>query len=574
MKKLLYVPFCFILLLTLNCVVHADVGLTQDNFPDETFLNYISQFDLNSNGSLSDEECNSVTNIDVGFLDLNIHTLDGIQYFPMLESLDCSWNKLVSLDLSQNKNLTYLECHNNPLVQLNVSENTRLTGLICNQCRITSLDLRNCTKLHRLECQDNRLSSLLVGTNNVLQYLDCKDNNLTTLDVSGLPALDRFRCERNELTSLNLGQNTSLISLTCDENHLEELDLSGTPNLHFLGCNLNDLTRLDLSHCPRLESILVDEYKEEYPNLEYYIYTSVLDWEYYFSCDKNVPLILAGLPTYAEPTVSVEDEYIYYSSPHYYVMNSDAQYNYMLFVKKGNILMYHSYLDPLVPEADGSTKLIGVSFLENPDYQVYLEPAEYEAVLIMSGEGHKDTIYHYPFGIVNPYLPDPEITGMTPEQPDTSHPVSFGLSQEYEKIKVQLYLFDYYEEKDLWDYRPLWDEAEEFQSTDTFSFPVSEEGSYKITFTCEKEGKQSREQDYWFYVVSSDIPTPDLVLPNNTRVIEDEAFFGIENVVIRLPGTVESISETAFDPSVTIIAPEGSPAAEICRGLGLNVIEN
>lgn len=574
MKKLLYVPFCFILLLTLNCVVHADVGLTQDNFPDETFLNYISQFDLNSNGSLSDEECNSVTNIDVGFLDLNIHTLDGIQYFPMLESLDCSWNKLVSLDLSQNKNLTYLECHNNPLVQLNVSENTRLTGLICNQCRITSLDLRNCTKLHRLECQDNRLSSLLVGTNNVLQYLDCKDNNLTTLDVSGLPALDRFRCERNELTSLNLGQNTSLISLTCDENHLEELDLSGTPNLHFLGCNLNDLTRLDLSHCPRLESILVDEYKEEYPNLEYYIYTSVLDWEYYFSCDKNVPLILAGLPTYAEPTVSVEDEYIYYSSPHYYVMNSDAQYNYMLFVKKGNILMYHSYLDPLVPEADGSTKLIGVSFLENPDYQVYLEPAEYEAVLIMSGEGHKDTIYHYPFGIVNPYLPDPEITGMTPEQPDTSHPVSFGLSQEYEKIKVQLYLFDYYEEEDLWDYRPLWDEAEEFQNTDTFSFPISEEGSYKITFTCEKEGKQSREQDYWFYVVSSDIPTPDLVLPNNTRVIEDEAFFGIENVVIRLPGTVESISETAFDPSVTIIAPEGSPAAEICRGLGLNVIEN
>ena len=566
MKKLLFVPAFFCLFLSVSCIVYADVGLTQDNFPDEAFLNYVERFDENHDGTLSDEECDAVT--EISLFDQEISSLTGIEYFPMLEILDCPWCGLKSLDVSQNTKLKYLDCHNNPLTQLDVSHNTLLTGLICQYNYITSLDVTNCQLLGRLECQGNRLSSLQVGTNQHLMYLDCMDNALTTLDVSGLPSLDRFRCERNHLTRLNLGQNNSLFSLTCDENHLQELDITGTPNLQFLGCDRNDLTKLDISHCPKLESVFQPEYEEEHPDLEYFLYYHPDDWENYFACDKDVPVILAGLPKYPEPEVEIEDEYVYYTNPMFYVTDNGAPNYTMMFAKRGEKIHYRFYSDPLVPVKEGSTRLTGYSLLD-PGYQMYIEPGEYEAFLILSGEGHKDSIYHYYFSVYNPYLPTPEVLSMEPWQPSPSEPVLFTLSKEYESIKVQLRYYD----DDIGDYRSVWEDEQVFTNTDQFSFSVPEEGSYEIVFKCEENGKQSLPVDWEFYVEEIPAPSPDLILPENTRVIKDEAFRGIENVVIRLPGSVESISDTAFEQSVTILAPRGSEAAQICRDMGLNVVE-
>ena len=571
MKKLLFLSVMIGLLLSVNSVTHADVGLTTDNFPSEEFCTYLSRFDLDSNGSLSDEECSYVTEIELNEMD--VYSLEGIKYFPMLERLDCQWNHLQSLDLSHNPKLSVLYCNNNPLISLDLNANTELTYLYCHQCHLISLDVRNCIKLRRIECEDNRLTYLGLSSHPVLQFFDCKDNALTTLDVSGLPSLDRFRCERNELTSLILGHNTALISLTCDENHLTELDITGTPNLHFLGCNKNDLTSLDLSGTPKLEAILVEEYKDDYPALGYYMYTSPLDWEYHFCCDYDVQLDLAGLPRYAEPEVHVENEYLYYSSLHYYVIDNGTSNYTMTFVEKGRKPYYASYMDPLVPETEGSSKLIGASFAYDPNHIVYLEPGDYEAILILTGEGHRDTLFHYDFAVYNPYLPLPEIYMVTPDQPDTTGPVSFYLNEEYEKIEVQLYRYVFNEVEYTGDYEPVWDEARIYENTDTISLSASMAGSYKIEFTGENGGKQTLPQEYWFEVVEIEIPEPDLVLPENTKVIEDEAFHGIENVVIRIPGTVESVSESAFNSSVTILAPAGSAAAEICRTLGLNVME-
>lgn len=61
-------------------------------------------------------------------------------------------------------------------------------------------------------------------------------------------------------------------------------------------------------------------------------------------------------------------------------------------------------------------------------------------------------------------------------------------------------------------------------------------------------------------------------LPINLKSIEDEAFAGIRNCVIRVPDGVTTISPTAFDSSVTLIVKSGTEAAEAVKDLELNVI--
>lgn len=57
------------------------VGITDDKFPDETFRNYVKQFDTNDDGILDVDELEEVTKIKVG--GKGISSLDGIEYFTI-----------------------------------------------------------------------------------------------------------------------------------------------------------------------------------------------------------------------------------------------------------------------------------------------------------------------------------------------------------------------------------------------------------------------------------------------------------------------------------------------------------
>jgi hypothetical protein len=67
----------------------------------------------------------------------NISSLAGIQYFTSLTLLDCSYNQLTTLDVSNNIALVQLWCNDNNLTSLNVS-NTALTTLWCHNNNMTS----------------------------------------------------------------------------------------------------------------------------------------------------------------------------------------------------------------------------------------------------------------------------------------------------------------------------------------------------------------------------------------------------------------------------------------------------
>ena len=243
------------------------VEINSTNFQATNFQNYVKQYDKDGNGSLSLEERNKVTTIELPD-GLYCPTMKGIEYFPelvtlkcsnthvrsldvsknlKLETLWCNWNNLEQLDVSKNKALKDLRCGDNYLTTLNVSQNEALEWLSTNDMRskLNSLDVSYNKALKHLECTKNGLTSLDVSSNEALEQLVCNGNPLTELDVSKNDKLTSLDCRRCGLTSLKFGSAVS--SMECDENQLTVLDISQNTKWTDLRCGDNKLTSLSFN---------------------------------------------------------------------------------------------------------------------------------------------------------------------------------------------------------------------------------------------------------------------------------------------------------------------------------------
>ena len=194
----------------------SPLPITEANFPDAGFRQYLSQqFDGNGDGTLSPEEIAAVTTMDLS--GKGITSLEGIQRFTNLASLNCSNNALVQLDIKGLPALTRIECANNQLTELDTS------GLAS------------------------------------LEYLDCSSNALTSLNVTGCPVLAYLDCSGNMLPELDVTECPKLAYLDCFGNQLTALDISSCTDLGYLDCASNEIAVLDVTHCPALETLKHDE---------------------------------------------------------------------------------------------------------------------------------------------------------------------------------------------------------------------------------------------------------------------------------------------------------------------------
>ena len=107
----------FIISLTLSMSTFIVSGQSQSvtYIPDANFENYLETNGM-GNGIPNDDyvftssiDTTTVLSID----NLSISNLEGIASFSSLSYFNCSGNLLMSLDLSQNINLTYLDVSNN-----------------------------------------------------------------------------------------------------------------------------------------------------------------------------------------------------------------------------------------------------------------------------------------------------------------------------------------------------------------------------------------------------------------------------------------------------------------------------
>ena len=119
------------------------------------------------------------------------------QYCPNLTILNCRYNKVVTLDVSQIVSLIWLVCAGNSLSVLNVASLTSLELLNCNYNSITSLDVANLVNLDSLECSGNQISSLDVSQLVLLTSFKCYSNLISTLDVSNDSKIKTLDCHDN-----------------------------------------------------------------------------------------------------------------------------------------------------------------------------------------------------------------------------------------------------------------------------------------------------------------------------------------------------------------------------------------
>jgi len=87
---------------TINLIVDTDnVVVDSINFPDPVFRQYVlDHFDTNGDAVLSREERDAVTDISGDTESAGIKTMQGVAFFPNLESLSCYGNEITALDPS------------------------------------------------------------------------------------------------------------------------------------------------------------------------------------------------------------------------------------------------------------------------------------------------------------------------------------------------------------------------------------------------------------------------------------------------------------------------------------------
>ena len=274
------------------------VPWTTDNIyiPDENFKTLLlATCDANNDGEISAEEAEEITSLDISATIPQITSLEGIEYFTNLETLDCSYNRIGSLNLTGNtklkellassnllesvalpspittldlsnnklstvdvskmKELTSLNVTNNKLGSLNLSQNKQLTEVLCLNNQLTSLDVSNLAKLAELNCSKNQISRLDLSENTNLTSLDASKNVLTFLDVTACGELMELSCSENQLTKLYVSGLSKIKTLDCSDNSLTEINLTGCETVTSLDCSNNALTSMNIVPIKALQSL-------------------------------------------------------------------------------------------------------------------------------------------------------------------------------------------------------------------------------------------------------------------------------------------------------------------------------
>lgn len=141
----------------LNGLEMTPVPIDAAHFPDPVFRDYVAaNFDrykadgtAGADGSLCEKDMAEARQIIVYDVNnptsgLGIKTLEGIKHFVMLESVDCSYNELETLDVSGMTSLKEVFCHHNKIKTLNLSGCKNLYIVDGYANAFTQLDISDC----------------------------------------------------------------------------------------------------------------------------------------------------------------------------------------------------------------------------------------------------------------------------------------------------------------------------------------------------------------------------------------------------------------------------------------------
>ena len=290
-KRILSIVLCLIMvfsLLPFTASAASGTPINEMNFPDPVFREYVRK--IAGGPALTNEKARQIEVLDVSWSNTKkvlgkrdpITSLRGIKYLKYVKDLNCSYQKLKTLNLelnsrveklncsgnqltdlwlySKGSSIRYLDCGANKLTALDLSKSPELTELYCSGNKITALDLSANTKLQKINAQTNALTTLDTRNLPELTYLDLQANfDLKSIDVSKSTKLEFLNVAQGKLTSLNVSNNRKLVELYVFLNQLTALDVRSNYLLKKLNCYENQITALDLSYNGALESLSVSD---------------------------------------------------------------------------------------------------------------------------------------------------------------------------------------------------------------------------------------------------------------------------------------------------------------------------
>lgn len=208
-----------------------------------TWYYLADQYDEDSSGSLSEEEIQKVTELEIpSYWSFDQTTLDGIERFTELKSLTIADQELVEIDLSQNTKLEKLVLSGiTGILELDLSSLNSIKELSIENCEFTSVDITGMTALQKLDISEEESVLESIGgldTAVALTELVMMNTALESLDISALASLEKMNvygsASLQTITGLDNADN--LVELEASQSGITSLDVSGMDSLETLSC--------------------------------------------------------------------------------------------------------------------------------------------------------------------------------------------------------------------------------------------------------------------------------------------------------------------------------------------------
>ena len=279
------------------------IEINETYFPDPVFRRLVfTDYDLDKNGQLDVDDVIGVSTMDVS--SYGIGDLTGIEYFYVLQELNCSNNKLSSLDMAYNGDLKKLQCYKNrlqgdamqkffddlhranwttpgqlvPYYTGSGESNSKPTNAQVAKANkrnwdVYSYDGNSYTEMKVAEVDINETNfpdeifrtyvsnNIDKDHNGKLTYneLDVVEElNVAYMGIMSMKGVEYFTelkeliCHNNELTALDVSANTKLTRLACGQNKIQSLDVTKLTELANFHCSNNQLTTLNVTKNTKL----------------------------------------------------------------------------------------------------------------------------------------------------------------------------------------------------------------------------------------------------------------------------------------------------------------------------------
>ncbi len=212
----------------------ADIELNEDNFPNRTFREYISEnCDKNNDGKLTYFELEKLSFIN--FDEEKYHNIDdltGIGYLSNLKYLNiCGNSALKTIDVS---NCSKLEClyAGNCINLANAVLPDGIKEISIFNTSIKEISTEKFKDLEKLTVSNSKIKGLDLSKNTKLKELDISNNKFESgIDISNCRDLVEFSATSCGLKKLDVSKNTNLGSLEISYNSIAAIDLTGLDNL-------------------------------------------------------------------------------------------------------------------------------------------------------------------------------------------------------------------------------------------------------------------------------------------------------------------------------------------------------